>query len=263
MPGGNIHLESPFSIGFLICSSEINVAYQGTSVDLMDGGDAALFDSLTWDEGLMGSTESLPLDTFNPINGNNGTVSPKDLLNDALASLPPSTAFSNLTTPGSAFLDTPDDAFEPSPLFTDTLGADPNDDDQWYSLFPENTDKPLSPPTNVMSRTISSTSSNKHVMVHPGGEIRKRSSTTATPMTPAVRPSSIAGVHKRDRPLPPIVVDESDTVALKRARNTAAARKSRDKKVKERDALESRIQELENEVEHWKALALAHSAMEE
>ena len=71
--------------------------------------------------------------------------------------------------------------------------------------------------------------------------------------------SNVAGVNarKRDKPLPPIVVDENDTVALKRARNTAAARKSRAKKVAERDDLEAKIADLEAQVEHWKTLALA------
>jgi hypothetical protein len=62
--------------------------------------------------------------------------------------------------------------------------------------------------------------------------------------------------RKRDKPLPPIVVDESDAVALKRARNTAAARKSRAKKVNEREDMEGRIAELEAEVERWKSIAL-------
>ena len=116
-----------------------------------------------------------------------------------------------------------------------------------------------------MERTVSN-SSNNPIIVHPGGPAhsRKRSSTTASPAAFATRPSSVAGVgaKKRDKPLPPIMVDEHDTVALKRARNTAAARKSRAKKVEERDTLETRIAELENmlatqqrETEFWKAQA--------
>ena len=39
---------------------------------------------------------------------------------------------------------------------------------------------------------------------------------------------------------------------MKRARNTAAARKSRAKKVEEREGLESKIAELERERDYWK-----------
>jgi len=240
-------------------NAEINVAYDGTSVDL-DVSEAALFGDLTGWDALIASTDSLPAGQgFTAINNvsngtSNGTVSPKDLFNDNNASIPPSTAFTDLTTPGSALLDTPDDAYETSPLFHDTMTADACTNGPWFSLFPDSVDNKPSPPEAPMSRTVSSGS---HVVVHPGGESRKRSSTQYSPMTTSARPSSTAGVHKREKTLPPIVVDESDTVALKRARNTAAARKSRDKKVRERESLEGRIEELESEVEHWKALALA------
>lgn len=230
--------------------SDINVAYEGTAADLV-GAEAALFDAFAFDPEYNDSTESLPFDNqFTATN--NGTVSPKDLFNDVPPSMPPSAAYTNLTTPGSAMIDTPDDSYEMSPLFTDNLGHDNSHMDEWFSLFPENEKSAPSP--LAMSRTVS-TGSNT-VVVHPGGESRKRSSVTASPMTFSARASSIVGVHKREKVLPPIVVDENDVVALKRARNTAAARKSRDKKVKERCGLESRIRELEAEVEHWKALAL-------
>ncbi|KAK8196754.1 General control protein [Zalaria obscura] len=235
---------------------EINVAYDGTSADLGVGGDMSLFsNSINWED-VFGSTDNLPTTAaFTAINNdgvNNGTVSPKDLFQDnSSSSMPPSTSFTNLTTPGSAMLDTPDEAYETSPLFNDSFTADASND-SWFPLFPAT--ETNSPP--AMTRTTSSTS---QVLVHPGGDLRKRSSVNASPITPNVRASSVAGVRKREKPLPPIIVDENDTVALKRARNTAAARKSRDKKVRERETLESRIAELEAEVEHWKSLALAHS----
>lgn len=241
-------------------AAEINVAYNGTSADLSLGmSDAALFNSMTWDD--FGSTDSLATNGFTAINDGgpvNGTISPKDLFNDSTGSVPPSTAFTNLTTPGSALLDTPDDQYETSPMFGDIPSTDASQDDGWFSLFPDSQEMPEQSvtPAPVMSRTISSGSGNQ-VLVHPGGESRKRTSATASPMTASARPSSTAGIHKREKVLPPIVVDENDTVALKRARNTAAARKSRDKKVKERETLESRISQLESEVEHWKALAMS------
>ncbi|KAK6435488.1 Transcriptional regulatory protein sin3 [Oleoguttula sp. CCFEE 5521] len=70
---------------------------------------------------------------------------------------------------------------------------------------------------------------------------------TASPSLFDPRPSIVAGptVKKRNKPLPPIVVDESDSVALARARNTAAARKSRAKKAEQRDVLEGRVADRE------------------
>lgn len=245
MGGGGNSITSPSSSPHsLTMDSDINVAYDGTFGDLSAAGDAELF---KYDFELMPDNSS-----FTAINDGlgvaPGTISPKDLLND---SVPPSTSFTNLTTPGSTLLETPDD-YQTSPLFTDSMTADNN----WFSLFPDDTMADAAP----MERT-----SSNHIMVHPGGEQqRKRSSTNAspTPFSPAVKHSTIAGVgaRKRDKPLPPILVDENDAVALKRARNTAAARKSRAKKVQERDELETQIADLKAEVEFWKQRAQALEA---
>lgn len=242
--------------------SEINVAYEGTFGDLGASGDAVLFGNMNDNfdfAQLMGAT-----DGFTAINGDNkphgSTVSPKDLFND---SIPPSASFTNLTTPGSTFIETPDEDYQTSPLFTDSIGVDGHGEN-WFSLFPDD-NGPISQPAPTMSRTVSA-SSGHQIVVHPGGEgNRKRSSTaTMSPATfsPATKHSTVAGVNarKRDKPLPPIVVDEHDSVALKRARNTAAARKSRAKKVSERDDMEGRIEELQEQVKFWKekALSLMH-----
>lgn len=246
--GGNTTPATPWSGLGLTMPSEINVAYSGTFGDLHAGGDADMFsfDSFGDDFELMGSSANC----FTAVKraAPSGTVSPKDLFAD---SVPPSTTFTNLTTPGSTFLDTPDD-YQTSPLFTDQMV----EDKAWFSLFPEEDNAVMAP---SMERTSSNT-----ILVHPGGEsaARKRSSTTTqaspTPCTPAPKMSAVAGVaaRKRDKPLPPIVVDGHDTVALKRARNTAAARKSRAKKVQERDELESTIAQLEEQVRFWKKKAM-------
>ena len=245
--------------------SEINVAYQGTFGDL---GDAPLYDfgdhldleSVSDFNNGMHASNSFT--SINSAGTNGATVSPRDVFNND--SVPPSTAFTNLTTPGSAYLETPDDDYQTSPLFHDNLGM--GHLDMYPSLFPEDdtTVGGAYDAAPLMARTASSSSATR-IMVHPGGEAlqRKRSSTTASPamFSPALKHSSVAGVNarKRDKPLPPIVVDEQDTVALKRARNTAAARKSRAKKVLERDDLEGQIEDLKAQVEHWKALALDRS----
>lgn len=243
-------------------TSETNVAYQGTFGDLcVTGEDVSLFgnfDNSSWED-MLNSAESMPPSHgFTPVNDGTTTVSPKDVFND---SIPPSTSFTNLTTPGSTFLETPDDGYEASPLFNDSLTAD-HGSDTWFSLFPDDGNNTASTPAPLMARTASG---NSQVVVHPGGDSahRKRSSTTASPSFSSVRPmSAVAGVNarKRDKPLPPIVVDEADPVALKRARNTAAARKSRDKKVHERDTFLAEIAELKAEVEQWKAMALGRAS---
>jgi hypothetical protein len=238
--------------------SSANVAYHDTMGDLGAFENGASFG----DFNMFTDLSALSAASTNAL-----TVSPKDLFNggdfNGGDSIPPSTSFTNLTTPGSTYLETPD-SYSASPLFNDTLdntfdfssGCNSNS-----NFFPELESLVAAP---SMERTASNSSSNP-IVVHPGGPAhnRKRSSTTASPATFA-RPSSVAGVgaKKRDKPLPPILVDEHDTVALKRARNTAAARKSRAKKVEERDSLESRIAELEGllatqarETEYWKAKA--------
>ena len=260
MGGGNF-TPSPTALASpLIMSSEINVAYEGTFGDLGPDGDAALFGSMNDNfdfPHFMGAP-----DGFTAINTNGkthgATVSPKDLFND---SIPPSASFTNLTTPGSTLIETPDEDYQTSPLFNDSFGVDGHSADNWFSLFPDDNGPLNHSAAPPMSRTASASSAHQ-VVVHPGGEgNRKRSSTaTMSPATfsPATKHSTVAGVNarKRDKPLPPIVVDESDAVALKRARNTAAARKSRAKKVMERDDLEKEISDLKAEVEHWKSIAL-------
>jgi hypothetical protein len=82
--------------------------------------------------------------------------------------------------------------------------------------------------------------------------------------TSGTRHSSVSGVNsrRRDKPLPPIIVeDANDTVAMKRARNTLAARKSRERKAQRFEELEDRIAKLEAERDHWKRIALSQSGV--
>ena len=64
--------------------------------------------------------------------------------------------------------------------------------------------------------------------------------------------------HRRKDSLPPILYDPEDGVAKKRARNTLAARESRQRKVDYVRTLEKSKAELESEVERWKQIARAH-----
>ena len=74
------------------------------------------------------------------------------------------------------------------------------------------------------------------------------------------RRSSRDGVKfcKEAKPLPPICIsDTNDALAMKRARNTLAARKSRQRKTARFEALEKRNAELEVERDRWKEIALS------
>ena len=171
------------------------------------------------------------------------TVSPQDVLID---SAPPSSVFSSLTTPENGYLESPQTYINNSP---NELELD-DDPDLWPTLFPETEEQhhkhgAHSSPEKIhtapaMSRTTSS------------GQLASRDSHQG-------RMSARSGVSKRrTQPLPPIKVDETDTVAVKRARNTLAARKSRQRRMEKTEDLESEVQRLTLEVEMWKARAIQH-----
>ncbi|KAI9699034.1 MAG: hypothetical protein M1836_003223 [Candelina mexicana] len=196
-----------------------------------------------------------------PAADNQVTVSPQDLFHDPSASAPPSTAFTNLTSP-SIFDESPEllDSFETSPLF-----ANDNDPgaggDKWFSLFPSNSSANDESPLNDHVELVDSSTFSATVETN---STRRKSSNGNSPPSGrgSYKHSSISGVSakKRDKPLPPIVVeDPNDTIAMKRARNTAAARKSRQKKVEKFEEQEQKIQDLLNQVEHWKSLALSRN----
>ena len=206
------------------------------------------------------------MSSFTSINGNNnelnqststgGTISPRDLMNE---SVPNSIAMTNLTSPSP--WETPLDDFETSPLF-DSLQSEAtiSSSDQWFSLFPDEDHD-----NDVIQRSTSQRSfdseSASPIVLHPGGQSNRKMSTAASP---SVKHSTSAGVHKKNRELPPIVADPADPIAVKRARNTAAARKSRDRKVKKFEDMEAEIlvlqrdkAQLQAELEEWRQRALA------
>jgi len=224
------------------------------------GGFAGNADGASQDLGLLDT--NFTVDTsFNPINDpapaqTPDTVSPKDLLMDHSA--PPSTAFTNLSTPGFSPMDSDAYSADTSPLFATAEDLDPMESQNWSSLFPEeniNAASNFSPATKMEDLQLFAT---------PAPMSRNQSSPGQSPYSGRAsaqgRHSSVSGVNarKRDKPLPPITIeDPSDIVAVKRARNTAAARKSRQKKMESMDKLELENSELRAEVAKWKALALA------
>jgi hypothetical protein len=127
-------------------------------------------------------------------------------------------------------------------------------DDHWQALFPDdvsieqpqNKQPPLSPDAdNPISKHLQS-SSKKPSAIWPSSEVYSWL-------------SSIKDLRD-EIDLPPIVVeDPNDTVAIKRARNTLAARKSRKRKMQKIDELESLITKLQSERDHWKEITLTRS----
>ncbi|KAI7541720.1 hypothetical protein KC331_g8398, partial [Hortaea werneckii] len=96
----------------------VNVAYDGTFGDLSSAGDANMFntsmsDTFEFDlkQLLAEAANNRQSSTFTPFEDGSretgATVSPKDVFNND--SVPPSTSFTNLTTPGSTYLETPEE----------------------------------------------------------------------------------------------------------------------------------------------------------
>ena len=226
--------------------------------------DFPLFDSQESEVAFLSSAFE-PINTPDSAHGpsNTQTVSPQDLFLDNM-SAPPSSAITNLSTPGTYSMESPFVAMsnDTSPVFgTSSMYSDDlldEDTKEWGSLFLtestilnendfvheseyQNVDMTAPPP---MSRNQSSPGQSSSRGSHQG------------------RHSSSSGVNakKRDKPLPPIIVDDpSDVIAVKRARNTAAARKSRQKKMERFDELEATIADLQGQVDHWKRIALARN----
>ena len=187
---------------------------------------------------------------------NMGTVSPQDLhVRDPFASAPNSTAFTNLTSP-STYNESPEytDNFDVSPFVGNNSDLDATLGDPWYPLFPQ--DDQIEQPQVQQTPLLPEEELEVSEALRSSNP-RRRSGTGTSP--PSGTHSSVSGVssRKRDKPLPPIIVeDPNDTVAMKRARNTLAARKSRQRKTQRFDELEERIAKLEEERDHWKNIAL-------
>jgi hypothetical protein len=188
---------------------------------------------------------------------NLGTVSPHDLLiSEPFMSAPNSSALTALTSP-SIYNESPEfDSYDVSPNFGST---ELDTGDAWYPLFPQDSTIPEQQPALDLSPAQKSDDVDSLGLT--SSDMARRKSSTS-PVTGTPKHSSVSGVNarKRDKPLPPIMVeDPSDTVAMKRARNTLAARKSRERKAQRFEDLEDRIAKLEAERDHWKQIALAQT----
>ncbi|KAJ8129065.1 hypothetical protein O1611_g4565 [Lasiodiplodia mahajangana] len=182
-----------------------------------------------------------------------GTVSPGELLIREPFSAPNSTAFTNLTTP-SNFGESPEfENYEVSPGFGDFDVSHEN----WFPLFPQE-----NATTDQTTLSVKSpVEAPAELEIAETDSLPRRKSGNSPPSSNShARHSSVSGVNarRRDKPLPPIIVDDpNDTVAMKRARNTLAARKSRERKAQKLEELEEKIAKLEEERDHWKRIALS------
>lgn len=196
-----------------------------------------------------------------------GTVSPSDLFNNTgdsyIMSNPASTAFPNLHTPDSSFLESPalaSSGLNTSPMDNGLLDSTLNfhELDHMAPLFPPDLDqfaqqlpdeKPVHNTSFTSVNSARSSSSNASPMV------RQKSSPGRPPApypanVPHVRKhSDTAGISKSNKAarksLPEIeVASEDDRETAKRKKNTAAARKSRQRKVELNEAMETEINRL-------------------
>ncbi|GKT44107.1 cross-pathway control protein 1 [Colletotrichum spaethianum] len=203
---------------------------------------------------------------------NLGTVSPQDLLiQEPFMSAPNSTALTALTSP-SIYNESPDfnDSYDVSPNFG-TGDFDTGSGDPWFPLFPQESaptakdaasdNQPQQEQQQQQMDQSPATKTDDLEVVEFTSSSGRRKSANSSPSGSA-RHSSVSGVNsrRRDKPLPPIIVeDPNDTIAMKRARNTLAARKSRERKAQRFEDLEEKIRKLEAERDHWKNIALGRT----
>lgn len=192
-----------------------------------------------------------------------GTISPTELqLQESFVmSAPNSTSFTHLTSPSLGDGSPAFDSYDVSPNFGSADFGDTSAD--WYPLFPGDAQQGV-PSVDVSPSTQSEDIEGGNRSGNGSGA-RRKTSASGSPNNGSTRHSSVSGVNsrKRDKPLPPIIIDDpTDVTAMKRARNTLAARKSRERKAQRFEDLEDRIAKLEAERDHWKKIALAQAGQQ-
>lgn len=185
------------------------------------------------------------------------TVSPKDLQADFSA--PPSAAFTNLTSPDTSPAYMMSGSFDTSPMYKNLDGGSGDD---WYPLFSEDTQgitsqnnsfsHPLERNPSAQSLAQSSGTSGANSPIVLDQSNRRKSSSNNSPALNA----GITKPRRRRNPLPSITVDPNDKAAVKRARNTLAARDSRQRKFEH-------VEQLNNEINALKEQLAAYAAENE
>lgn len=171
------------------------------------------------------------------------TVSPADVSRNssflgASGSVPNSAALTNLTSPD----------MDASPYYGSVCDTSPiygyNDTDLWPSLFPDAATDHTVMTAIPMERNPSASSGNDSPLVM--GASGKSPQEKASPNSGHRR--STSGVSKQRRRAGPLKTatdyDAGDKKAMKRYRNTTAARESRQRKVEQLQTLEERVNEL-------------------
>ena len=184
-----------------------------------------------------------------------GTVSPTELFKDdsMIMSAPPSTAFPNLSTPESGYLESPamaSSGLNTSPLDDGLLDGQLNfsELDSMAPLFPQDSYDQFAQPLMTATHT-------KHHMPTktspPATMTRQKSSPGRPPSVPFSHGRKHSDAHgiskssKSRKPLEEITIDsEDDKETAKRKKNTAAARKSRQRKQQHMEVADAEIQRL-------------------
>ena len=244
----------------LTTPSDFAASFDGLDADF--GAGFGSNNDFHWDE-----TMTANFTAINTGTSSTQTISPKDLFNDYVGSAPPSTAFTNLTSPDMNESPYIASSTECSPLFSDSndLAVDSSN---WYPLFPESAGAEQVDPAPTMERQASNvsneqsspSSSSPLVLDQHNYNRRKPSNAATSPHNAMARHSSVSGVKPRRRkgPLPPIEVNPQDKVAVKRARNTLAARDSRQRKLDHLSNMEARIKELEEREDQLKQALIGY-----
>lgn len=231
----------------------------------------SLFDNLDFQGGFHGDA-SLDMDTafgsnmFDSPQPHAATVSPTDLFNDdaGILSNPGSSAFPPLATPSSEYFDSPDltsSGLNTTPMLDGALDTDLDFTrlDTMPSLFPESQGY-AGQPTIVANNSFGSLPdlSQSHDNVVPAAKaspmLRQKSSPGRPPIVHDRKASLSAGISKGTqkprKDLPDIVIEsEDDKETAKRKKNTAAARKSRQRRQEAMSAMASEIARLRSIVE--------------
>lgn len=195
-------------------------------------------------------------DFTNDMSGTTGTISPHELMREDsfIMSNPPSVAFPNLSTPDSGYLESP-------AMPSSGLGTSPLDDalldgtlnfselEAMPSLFPQSGyDQFAQMPSDKLQTSSSFTSVNSRPSTGSSPMVRQKSSPGRPPATfHARKHSDAAGINKAKsrKYLPEIQVhSDDDKETAKRKKNTAAARKSRQRKMEITEQMDAEIQRL-------------------
>lgn len=174
------------------------------------------------------------------------TISPNDLFLD----VPNSNGLSQLTTP-SMYNGSPDDSenYDTSPMLQSMNSL--NED--WFPLF-QDSDAPLQHCTDI---TSTDGLDNFSSVVNATKSIEPNS----TPLLHRLStPSGVQKNRRTGKTLDPIELEELDAVSAKRAKNTMAARKSRQKKRDVEEQLRIELAAMTAERDRWMHAAIARGA---